>query len=282
MFAKYQINTGQLSATATTINIPLNLDYQLVDAAELVETKFVDVEIQTAINPILDYEKVRFIPTNASGTLITNITYNLFFMNNNVYQNPTHYSDIGFTNDDLTSETNAFTQSYILLNFYDSDNAYTQNLISQISIYSMLTKADEYPTSSFINGVYIIAGQAKPANVVPVRYVLSNPLLVKKAFYEGYHIYDYKDDVAINVPKFLYMRATYYNSKTGEIKNMMTSPVTYSIDNLVGKLHTKYQLYRNANSFYYAIDDTYSTNVVYSQSQGATNVGINLFEIQTL
>lgn len=282
MFAKYTINANTFlsGTTASTINIPVNLNYQQVDASELVETAFVAVEVKNAINPILDYEKARYLPTNVNGTLVTNVTYNLFFLTNNVYSNPTHYSDIGFTNDDLKFENNFFTESYVQLNFYDSDNPLTQNLITQIQIFSMLTQDDLYAQNSFINGSYIIAGQAKPANAVPVRFVLSNPLLVKRAFYEGYHLYDYKDDVAIGAPKFLYMKATYYNTKTGDIKNLMTQPVATTIDNLVGNLHVRYKLSRDLNSFYYLIDDTYSTNVTYTQNN--TLVSVNLFEIRTL
>lgn len=284
MFVKYTINSNTLlsGTTASTINIPISLDYQFIDATELVETQFVDIEVKKAINPILDYEKARYLPTDMSGTQVTNIIYNIYFMSNGVYQNPSYYSNIGITNDDLKFETNYFTESYILLNFYDTDNPLTQNLITQLDIFSMLTKDDLYATNSFFNGVYIIAGQAKPANQVPVRFILSNPLLVKKAFYEGYHLFDYKDDVSIGFPKYLYMRATYYNAKTGDIKNMMTQPVAYNIDSLVSKLHTRYKLYRDTTGFYYTIDDEYSTNVVYSENQNNTNVEINLFEIQTL
>lgn len=282
MFAKYTINANTFlsGTTASTINIPVNINYQQVDPSELVETEFVAVEVSNAINPILDYEKARYIPTNTSGTLVTNVTYNLFFLTNGVYSNPTHYSDIGFTNDDLKFENNFFTESYVQLNFYDSDNPLTQNLITQIQIFSMLTQDDLYAQNSFLNGAYIIAGQAKPANAVPVRFVLSNPLLVKKAFYEGYHLYDYKDDVSIGTPKYLYMRATYFNSKTGSVKNLMTKPIPTTIDNLVGNLHVKYKLYRDLNSFYYLVDDAYSTNVNYTQNN--TLLSVNLFEIQTL
>jgi len=44
----YQININTLSSgtTATTINLPVSLEYQLVDQGELVEKKFVDVEVE--------------------------------------------------------------------------------------------------------------------------------------------------------------------------------------------------------------------------------------------
>ena len=282
MSAKFKINPFTLlsGTTATTINIPINISYQLADNAELIEKDFVDVEVAKSINPILDYEKVRYIPVDKNGVDLLSVVYNLFFLTNGSILNPTMYSDIGMTDDDLKYETNGFKESYVLLNFFDSDNAMTQNLIAQTEIYSMLTKDDHYQTGSKNNGVYIIAGQPMPANQVPVHFVLSNPLLVPKAFYEGYHIYDYKDDVAIGVPKYLYMQATYFNIKTGKITNLMTEPTSYSIDKLVNKLYTKYKLYRDATSFYYAVDDTYSKNVVYTQNQNNNSVSINLYQIQ--
>ena len=279
MFVRYKINPFTLfsGSTASTINIPITLNYQLVDNAELIDEKFVPNEVQAAINPILDYEKVRYRPTN-DNLLLDTVTYNLFFLNNGYLANPTMYSNIGFSNDDLKYETNYFTESYLELSFYDTDNVLTQNLISQIQIYSMLTADDHYQTGFKTGNTYVIAGQPKPANQVPVRFIVSNPLTQKRAFYEGYSIYSYKDEVKISAPKYLYMNARYVNAKTGNVINLMTQPFPYTIDKLVGFLHTRYQLYRDSTGFYYKIDDTYSNNISFSNS-GAT---VNLFQIQAL
>ena len=60
----YKINISTISTgtTATTINIPINMEYQMIDQSELVERVFVDVETEKAINPIIDYERVRYLP----------------------------------------------------------------------------------------------------------------------------------------------------------------------------------------------------------------------------
>lgn len=285
MFVKYKINPFTLlsGTTATTINIPINLEFQIVDNAELVERVFVDVETQKAINPILDYDKVRFIPVDDSGNHVVNVSYNLYFLNgSNVLQIPSYYSTIGFDDADIRFERNNFTQSFINLGFYDSDNALTQNLMSEIDIYSMLTKDDFYPKGIAKPN---IAGQSEPASQIPVKLTVSNPLLVKKAFYEGYHIYDYKDDITIGFPKFLYMKAAYFNAKTGSITNMMTEPTALTIDNLVNKLYTRYKLYRDTSGFFYQVDDTYSSNVTYTVNAGNPNnsdVTIKLYQIQAL
>src|SRR5579872_2709999 len=106
MFAKYTINTSLITTatTATTINIPLDLSYSLAGQDDLIETEFVDVEIQNNINPILDYEKARYLPANMDGGLITSLTYNLYFQSGGTYFNPTFYGNIGFNNDDLKLE----------------------------------------------------------------------------------------------------------------------------------------------------------------------------------
>ncbi len=284
MFVKYAINISSLSSgtTASTINIPINMAYQMVDNADIIQTNFVDVQVQKAMNPILDYEKVRFTPVDMSGNLIININYNLFFLSNGVFPTPTMYSDIGMSDDDLKYETNYFTQSYLQLKFYDTDNNLTQNLITQIDVYSMLTQDDLYQQGGILNGVYFIKGQAKPAHQVPLDFMLSNPLLVPKAFYEGYYIYSYKSDISIGTPKNLYMSATYNNAKTGSITNLMTDSVPYAIDNLVNKLYTKYTLYKDTTGFFYQVDNTYSDNVTYIKNQNNTNVFVNLYQIQAL
>ena len=60
MFAnQVQINLTTLGsgATATTINIPITMEYQLVDQTDIINTVFVDSEVKKAINPIIDNEK---------------------------------------------------------------------------------------------------------------------------------------------------------------------------------------------------------------------------------
>ena len=277
MLIKYKINSSIFAngATASTINVPITLDYQNVDNSELVERVFVDTEVIKSINPILDYEKVRFIPIHSYDTThLTTIIYALSFLNNGIIKSPTNYSDIGFSNDDLKFERVSFKESYLYLRFYDSDNALTQNLVNEIEIYSMLTQDDRQP-----KGVPdpIIAGQAKPSNEIPVRFLLSNPLTTK-GVYEGYHIYNYKDEFIFNTPKYLYMRASYFNGNNGKITNLMVEPTAYKIDTLINKLYTRYKLYRDKTGFYYEIDDKYSTNVTYNVDK----VIVNLYQIQAL
>lgn len=283
MYAKFQISTNILSGTTgTTVNIPINLQYQIVDNGELIERVFVETEEQKTINPILDYDKVRFIPIYNTTIGIDRIIYNINFLNSGgVMMQPTYYSDIGFDDVDIKYFKNYFKETYLTLSFYDSDNPMTQNLVTELDIYAHLSKSDYYTTTTLTN----IAGQPKPANTIPVGLVLLNPLTNPTGYFEGYHIYEYKDEFVINnPPKSLYMKANFVNAKDGKSTNLMTENAQYSIDQLIYKQYTKYDLFRTTNGFYYSADTTYSTNVSYSNASNPNlrDLTINLYQIQSI
>lgn len=283
MYAKYEISTSELSGTsATTINIPVNIQYQIVDNGELIERLFVQIEEQKAINPILDYDKVRFIPIYDINIGVGSITYNLNFLDSNsIMMQPTYYSGIGFDDADIKYQKNYFKESYLTLSFYDSDNPMTQNLVTEIDIYAHLSKSDYYTTTTATH----VAGQPKPANTIPLTLVLLNPLTNTSGYFEGYHLYDYKDEFAINTPpKSLYMKATFNNAKNGKSTNLMTENAQYPINELIYKQYTKYNLFRTTTGFYYNLDTTYSTNVSYSNSSNPNlkDLTVNLYQIQAI
>jgi len=289
----YKINPRLLMSgtTASTINIPINIQFQPIDNGEAIETDFVDNQVAAAINPILDYEKIRIKPcydSNAtSGSTngsvfnqINSITYQLYFLSGStMITGTTYYSDIGFVDNDIIQEKNYFTQSYLYLRFFDSDNTLNQNLITDLEIYSALNDSD-YSTTS-VNGNS--AGYPKSASQIPVRMIVTNPLR-KSGFFEGYHIYDYKDNYDVNIPNYLYMRASFINAKTGTVTNLMTSDKAYTIDNMVNYLFTRYKLYKNQNGFYYELDTTYSSNIEAATdiTTNLPNIKVKLYQIQTL
>lgn len=283
---RYQINLSTVATgtTATTINIPINMEYQLVDQSELIQKVFVETEVEKAINPILDYEKVRFLPLDLFGNHIDKVTYNLNLTGS------TFYGQIGFTNDDIKYQKNSFKQSFLNLAFYDTDNPLNQRLISNITLFAELSKNDLLPdvATQIINyGMQIgQPGQPKPANEIPLTFVLQNPIINRTGFAEGYHLYDYKDELNIGDSKALYMRASFKNAKTGKSTNLMVQNAPDTIDNLVHLLYTKYILKRDNTGYYYEIDDTYhgltaitgTNNVTYA----GNNVTIDLYQIQAL
>ncbi len=77
MFVNYnlRLNKGE-STTASTINIPINMEYRMMDSTDLIKTKFVDVEVEKSINEIVDYETVRFLPSVGTNVVNT-VVYNL-------------------------------------------------------------------------------------------------------------------------------------------------------------------------------------------------------------
>ena len=282
MFAnRYQINLSTIAtgATATTINVPINMTYQMVDQAELIQRVFVDVEVEKSVNPILDYEKVRFLPLDLSGAHMDRLIYQLDLFG------ATNYAAIGFTDDDIKFQKNSFKQTFLNLSFFDTDNPYTQRLISNITLFSELRDSDLLPIGTTTG----VPGQPKPAAQIPLTFVIENPILFPKGFSEGYHLYDYKDELKIGESKYLYMRASFKNAKTGSTTNLMVVNTATTIDNLVHLLYTRYKLIRNNTGYYYEIDDTYqgltgmtgSNNVSYVFGP-VNEARINLFKINAL
>lgn len=275
---KYNINlkTFLSGATATTINIPLSMSYQLVDNSELVERKFIDVETKKAINPILDYDKVRFIPVNNVGTHVRKINYIVNLLNGPTLEIPSSLQTLTLTNDDIKFQRNVFKSTSLYLKFYDSDNSLIQNFVSDLSMYLVLTSEDIQPLTA------PNAGQPKPVNSIPIKFYLSNPLTVHNGFSEGYHLYDSKNGQTAEHPKELFMRGSLLNAKTGKQINLMTEATPYTIDILTKKLYTKYILKRNNTGYFYEVDSDYSSNVNYSTGLNGIDLEITLYQIQSL
>ena len=276
---KINLSTVPTGTTDSYINIPINLEYQIVDQGELVERVFVDVQTEAAINPIIDYEKVRFLPLDLNGNHIDKVIYNVDLMG------ATDYGSIGFSDDDIKFEKQVFKQTFLDLNFFDSDNPLTQNLVTYITLYSELRPSDLLPYGTTIG----MPGQPKPANQIGLNFVLENPILNPKGFAEGYFLYDYKDELTIGESKYLYMRASFKNAKTGKSTNLMVKNTAMEIDSLVHELYTRYKLVRSTTGYYYEIDDTYQgntlsgpNNINYSLNPSFNSVSINLYQIQAL
>ena len=261
----YKINLSTISSgtTSTTIDIPLVMNFQLVDNDELINRVFVDVEVEKAINPILDYELVRFLPINTSNIQLKNVTYSLDL------NGKTTFGDIGFSDDDITYEKNNFKLSFLNLLFYDTDNPLTQRLVTNLKLYPKLSTNDLVPFSATTG----IPSQPKPANQIPLTFVVSSPILNPNGESEGYHIYDYKDELKVGDFKYLYMRASFNNAKSGTTTNLMVESSPAPIEQLIHKLYTRYILTRTKTGYYYIIDDTYHGDLT---TTGPNNVSYNI------
>lgn len=278
---KYKINlkTIDSGSTATTITFPIDMVFQTVDQAELIEKVFVDTEVEKAINPILDYDKVRFTPIKSDGSVIEKIIYNVKLIENNQYVN--FFGNIGFTDDDIKFKKENFKQTFLDLVFFDSDNALTQVPINNLTLFANLNTSDLLPIDR-TNG---LGGQPKSANEIPINFVLENPIIKPRGFSEGYYLYDYKDLIPFGGFKYIYMRASFKNAKTGKSTNLMVTQAPQPIEKLVNELYTRFKLTRTKDGFYYEIDPTYHGN----NTIGLNNVNyisnsaiINLYEIKAL
>lgn len=260
------------------VKIPLSLDFNSVDQAEIVNRDFVSIETKKAINPIIDYERVRFTPKLSDNSLVKDLNFKLNFLKDGNYLIPTYYSDIGFVDDDIKFRKNRFLNSFLRLSFYDSDVPTNQNLISFISIYSKISIADIIEFTDSFGNVNVGAGLPKNANELIVRYLLNNPITKPEGFAEGFYLYHYKSDVDFNAPHALYMRAEFNNAATGKTTKFITTNELLDIKSVIKKLHVRYLLTRDATGYYYTIDKNYNnaTNIL----EGTTSVDLNLYEVR--
>jgi hypothetical protein len=276
----FKINLSTFdNSSATTINVPIGMEYQLVDQGELINRVFVDVETEKAINPIIDYERVRFIPIDSNNNEIKKITYNLDLNGDTTYGGPNNIpNSLGFTYDDVKFRREVFKQSFLNLEFYDTSIPLTQSLVAIITLFCELRTDD-------LNGLNSgnVIGRPKGLDQIPISFVLDN-----KVNLEGFYLYDFKDEITVNNFKYLYMRASFKNAKTGKSTNLMVKNTPLPIDTLINELYTRYKLIRNSDGYFYVVDETYQSdqtntsqpnNVTYGPQN---SVNINLYQIQAL
>ena len=265
------------------IKIPIDMEFSSVDQYDVVNRDFINVETEKSINPIVDYEKVRFSPLNNNGDVIEDLFINLEFLDDNgTMLSNTSYGNIGFNDDDIRFRKNKFLNSFLRLSFYDSDIMTNQNLVSFLTIYSKITKDVIRPLTNPDTGQPYTFGGGLPvsANDFPVKFKLSNPITKPEEFAEGFYLYHFKSDITLNSvePKELYMRAEFNNAATGKITKFITTSDILPIDLLIDKLHTRYLLTRTSTGFYYTVDNTYMENTNITETD--TGLTLNLYEIQ--
>tara|TARA_R110000796_G_scaffold219934_1_gene336022 strand:+ start:48152 stop:49009 length:858 start_codon:yes stop_codon:yes gene_type:complete len=265
------------------LKIPLSLDFNSVDQAEIVNREFISVETEKAINPIVDYEKVRFTPifnrlSNGPIALVGDIRFKLNFLINDTYPSTTHYSDIGFVDEDIQFRKNRFLNSFLRLSFYDSDIPTNQNLVSFITIYSKVTPEDIIEFTDDSGNVRVGSGLPLTATDFIVRYRLNNPITNPEGVAEGFYIYHFKSEINSDIPTALYMKAEFNNAATGKSTKFITTNELLDINSVIKKLHVRYLLTRDATGYYYTIDKTY--NNASNITESSTGVDLNLYEIR--
>lgn len=284
MFAnKYTLNINKFTGTTSEqyINIPIGTQFQLVDNSDLIDRVFVVTEVENSINKILDYDRVRYMPLNKEDDLVSTIVYDLSLFNSN-NQYTTVYGGIGFEYNDVKFRKKSFSNSFLRLSFFDSDDPMTQNLVGVTTLFSKLRTIDLLTNSSSS-----IAGLPKPINDIAINFTVENPLINKRGFSEGFHLYYYSDSLNIGESKYLYMRANFNNAKTGKFVNLMVKDTPQSVDKIVHELYTRIIITRKSTGYYYKFDDSYQGNTsTQSLTNNVTingnNVNIKLYQVASI
>jgi hypothetical protein len=201
--------------SGATIDIPIVIDAIPSDNTDLVKTRFVDNEVKKAINPIIDYKKVRFKPAvikNNVWTIVPEVKINLEFFNKDVtpiYSN--FYRSLGFTSDDLFCRANRVMKSFLTLNYYKSTNPTDNLLLTTSNIFTQIGDDQK--------DVY---GNVLKNNLCPISYEIGDPTLKPDMVHEGFHIYWYEELIKTspNNEYVFYLSPTYQNADNGEVSVM--------------------------------------------------------------
>jgi hypothetical protein len=284
MFAnKYKLNINNFNTGSTEqyITIPIGTQFQIVDNSELIDRVFVATEVENSINKILDYDRVRYMPLTQNDELVSEITYDLSLLDsNNTYTS--FYGGIGFQYDDVKFRKNAFSNSFLRLAIYDTDDPMTQNLVGYTTLYSRLRTVDLGSGTTTT-----IAGLPKPINQIPINFTVENPIINKRGFSEGFHIYYYKDSLNIGESKYLYIKANFNNAKTGKSVNLMVKNAPQTVSNLVHELYTRIIITRTTTGYYYKFDETYqgnttTPNITNNITIDGNSVTVKLYQVAAL
>jgi hypothetical protein len=275
---RHIIKIPSSGATATTINIPVTMEYQNVDQGEIIDRDFVSVEVEKSINPILDYEKARFVPVDSGDNQVYAITYKLMFLPNISSEN--YWSDVEMDDSDIKFRKNKWKKSFLRLSFYDTPIGTNQRLISFMTLFPKLYNDDIYGLEAANLNPPLLPSTPKPASQIPIRFTLEDPITRPDGFHEAYYLYDFKDEVNFGLPKTLYMRASFNNAKNGKITNLSVTPNSLPINQLVNNLYTRYILKRTSSGYYYEIDTTHSHVTLNNAGTTDSELIINLYQIQ--
>lgn len=245
---KYKLNINKLSQENSFIKIPIGQNFSAVDNSEIAENQFLDTAIDESINPIVDYEKVRFFPFNGINKIIINL--------NNTGSTPLYYGDtiptspfnLGYSDDDVKFRRNRFKNSFIKFNFYDSPNPSDKRLIFQQIIYNQLNEDQRD-----------INGNLLSVSAMPITYQLVDPITFRKGNSEGYYIYWLKNP-STPYPKKFYMTATYNNAADGIITPLMAYDSTNGTVNPFAPT-LPIDLYNTFNSVKYVLSSINNNNI---------------------
>jgi len=250
---KYRVN----SITGNTLQLPVIItpEFDMAGQTDLIINDFVKAEKKKAINEIVDYEKVRFVPANLSNNKLKEIEFKLHFYDGTSHTNIT-WDSIGFTQEDLVYKKNRFKKSFLRLIFYDSPNLLAQNALFYMTYFPQID-----PT-------------VQPNVLDSIRFKRQNPITNLNGFAEGFYIYFYKDLVPNGTDYELYARAEFLNAADGIRRPLMVYNGVPAYDSSFKDIiQFKYILRKHNEDYLYIIDNS-NGEVIY----GNEKVIINLYE----
>jgi hypothetical protein len=255
--------------TGMTLNIPITLNFGNLDQTSVIEREFVNKEVEDSINPIIDYEKIKYKPRTTLNDIIDTLTYKVILLNSPNFPTNCSMFDLGFNDDDIKFRRNKFTRSFLRLSFYDNNVTTNQRLLFSVTLFLKLYSDQLTPFNQTNAGLPI------PVNNIPSEIRLYDSNVNPNTNSEGFNLYHFKEET---LPKRLYMRASFNNAKDGKTTPLVNSPTPVTIDNLINVLHTEYELERDGDDNYIYKLSTNNTNIVTNNN----DVTVNLYEIQVI
>ena len=233
---KIKINLRNLGEQENFIKIPIEQKFQPVDTSEIAENQFVDDEIEKAINPIQDFEKIRFSPFSG----VTEIVVQLMETGSTEMT----YDSFGYTNEDLKFQRNRFKNSFLKLNFYDTPFITNQRLAFQLIIFNQLNQDQRDSDGNLLD----VSGS-------PISYRIVDPITVRRGVSEGFYLYWLKQPYEA-YPNNFYMYATYNNAKDGISTPLLAYDSQVAINTYNDFNFLKYTLTSVGNLQEYSVDNT--------------------------
>ena len=231
-----KININELGDQSSKIVIPIGNFAQPLDNTSTMYEKFVNEEVEKAINPTIDYEKVRFVPFSG----YTEVYVRLMKSGSTELT----YSDLGFTNDDLKFRRNRFTKSFVKLNFYDTNNLSNRRLAFQSFLFSQINEDQRD-----------VNGELLDVTNMPVTFRLTDPITRPEGVSEGFNLYWLKRPSS-PYPLDFYMYASYNNASDGVESQFLAFDGQIPINLYSGLNWVRYRLTSIQNNNEFSIDDS--------------------------
>jgi len=249
------VNNIQLTIPRTqdkAINLPIKLDWELLDTENEINLLEADIFAQVVGRPV-DFETDRFVHlgyTASTGNVITyktDINYEFYFFSGGTIATSAatqnwilDYRAEGFSTDEVYYFSDGFKKSFWKFDLYDSPSDRQQTNYLTIVL----------PTTQGERMGAIMQG---------------TPVSIKKPVYkldytgdkEGFFIYWLKSREQLNIDKF-YMSCKFWDAKRGVFVQMLNKPQSQNLSNVYG-VNTLYDFYYQVN-----LDYQKQTYVVYN------------------